>query len=96
MVTFSGVYIAFPRETAAVINTVFPGRDLRAASVMRVEPVRGAPKMAINRAVTLAREASGGDADLRSIIMPMRPDQPYRVSLVRPGHTEGAPMMIAQ
>ena len=60
VVTFSGVYIAFPRETAAVINTVFPGRDLRAASVMRVEPVRGAPKMAINRAVTLAREASGG------------------------------------
>ncbi len=93
VVTFSGIYLAFPRETAAVINTVFPGRDLRAASVVRVEPVRGAQRMEIDRAVALARETAGGGAELRNILTPLRPDQPYRVSLVRPGHAEGAPMI---
>ena len=93
VVSFSGVYLAFPKETAAVINSIFPGRDLRAASVLRVEPVRGAQKMDVDRAVALAREASGGDAALRIAFMPIRPDQPYRVNLVRAGHVEGAPMI---
>lgn len=93
VVSFSGVYLAFPRETAAVINAIFPGRDLRAASIVSVKPVRDAQRMSIDDAVAVAREAVGGDAEFRLAFMPMRPDQPYRINLIRAGYSESAPMI---
>ena len=45
VVNFTGVYLAFPQQISAAVNTVWPGRDMRAAQFQaRVEPMRGATR----------------------------------------------------
>jgi uncharacterized iron-regulated membrane protein len=91
VVSFSGVYLAFPQSTGAVISSVLPARDLRAsAQAMRVQPVPAAERIDVDAAVALARTAVPEGA-LRSIGLTGRPDQPYRVGLAPPGHEHGAP-----
>ncbi|HEX9327823.1 MAG TPA: PepSY-associated TM helix domain-containing protein, partial [Reyranella sp.] len=42
LVNFTGVYLAFPQQISAAVNTLWPGRDMRAAMLQaRVEPMRG-------------------------------------------------------
>jgi uncharacterized iron-regulated membrane protein len=94
VVSFSGTYIAFPPEMGAIVTSVFPGRDLRAAaSGLRVQPMRGATPLDLEKGLALAREAVG-DAALRVAFLPGRPDQPMRLGLVRDGHNDGAPMIV--
>lgn len=91
VVSFSGVYLAFPAQTGAVINAVFPARDLRAAAnAIRVEPIKDATPIGIDLAIALAREAVGA-SEVRMVFLPMRPDQTMRITLTRPDHVEGAP-----
>ncbi|HYG86736.1 MAG TPA: PepSY-associated TM helix domain-containing protein [Azospirillum sp.] len=92
VVTFSGVYLAFPQTLNAAIGGVFPARDLRAA--VKVEPVRGAAPAGVEQIVALA-QAAVPDGQLRSIMLPPRPDQAYRVNFAPPGHEHGAPMATA-
>jgi uncharacterized iron-regulated membrane protein len=92
VVSFSGVYLAFPQTLGDATRTLFGGRDLRAsAQTMKVEPVRGQRPMDIDAAVALAK-ASAPDAKLMSVFLPMRPDQPMRIGLVR-GAADGAPFI---
>jgi uncharacterized iron-regulated membrane protein len=93
VVSFSGVYLAFPQTTGAVIKSVMPARDLRAtAQAIRVQPVRGAERMSADAAVAMA-QAAVPDAEFRAVALAGRPDQPYRVSLAPPGHEHGAPII---
>jgi len=95
LVSFSGVYLVFPQPVGDAITVLFPARDLRnTANQVRVEPVRGAERMDIDGAVEIARAARPGAA-VRSIMLPQRPDQPYRVNLAAPGDAQGAPMITA-
>ena len=85
VVSFAGVYLAFPESIRSAVDLVLPARDLRgAASTARVEPVPGVEPLGIDAAVTLAREQVP-DAALRLVLLPARPDQPIRVSLQRAG-----------
>ncbi|CAO3410634.1 PepSY-associated TM helix domain-containing protein [Azospirillum largimobile] len=88
VVTFSGVYLAFPQSLGAGVSSVLPARDLRAA--VTVQPVKGATPIDVDRAVALAREALPG-AELRSVSPPARPDQAYRIGLAAAGQAHGAP-----
>ena len=88
VVTFSGVYLAFPQSLGAGVSSVLPARDLRAA--VTVQPVKGATPIDVARAVALAREALPG-AELRSVSSPARPDQAYRIGLAPAGQAHGAP-----
>jgi uncharacterized iron-regulated membrane protein len=91
IVSFTGVYLGFPQQTAAAINAIFPGRDLRAALFQaRVEPQRGVTPIGLDAAVALAQQAVP-DTRLLNAALPSRPDQALRIGLVRPGYTEGAP-----
>lgn len=68
-----------------------PARDLRArAGAVRVEPVAGAEPLAIDGALDLARAAAPG-AEPVFAILPVRPDQPFRIGLLRAGEEKGAP-----
>ncbi|PWC86963.1 hypothetical protein TSH100_11295 [Azospirillum sp. TSH100] len=88
IVSFSGVYLAFPQTLGAGVSSVLPARDLRAA--VTVQPVKGAAPIDVDRAVALAREAIPR-ADLRSVSLPIRPDQAYRIGLAPVGRAHGAP-----
>lgn len=88
VVTFSGVYLAFPQSLGAGVSSVLPARDLRAA--VTVQPVKGATPIDVDRAVALAREALPG-AELRSVSPLARPDQAYRIGLAPAGQAHGAP-----
>lgn len=91
VVSFSGVYLAFPQPLGSAITTVLPGRDLRAsAGAIRVKPVAGAATLDADAALALAR-ASVADAEPRSIFLAGRPDQPYRISMARAGAADGGP-----
>ena len=92
VVTFSGVYLTFPQALGGAVTAVSPARDLRAP--VKVEPVRGATPADTDQVVALAR-AAVPDAQVRSVGLPMRPDQAHRVTLVPPGHRHGAPMITA-
>ena len=93
LVNFTGVYLAFPQQISAAVNTVWPGRDMRAAMFQaRVEPMRGAQPMGVDEAVELAR-SKVPDARFLNAFLSIRPDQATRVSLVRGDHIEGAPVI---
>lgn len=88
IVSFSGVYLAFPQTLGVGVSSVLPARDLRAA--VTVQPVKGTTAIDVDRAVALAREAMP-EANLRSISLPARPDQAYRIGLAPAGQAHGAP-----
>ncbi len=95
VVTISGVYLAFPQQLGAAVRAVLPARDLRAGFVgpnaFRVTPLQGAQPMSVDDAASLALETIPGTS-VRFVGLPVRPEQPMRVGLVRPGHKHGAPM----
>lgn len=91
VVNFTGVYLAFPQQIAAAVNTLWPGRDMRAAQFQaRVEPMRSATAIGVDEALALARERVP-DARFLNAFLPTRPDQALRIGMIRPGHGEGAP-----
>jgi uncharacterized iron-regulated membrane protein len=91
LVNFTGVYLAFPQQLSAAVNSVWPGRDMRAAMFQaRVEPMRGTAPMDVDEAIELARARVPGTRFLNAFLS-VRPDQAMRVGLIRPGHEEGAP-----
>ncbi|WP_370154603.1 PepSY-associated TM helix domain-containing protein [Ferrovibrio sp.] len=91
IVSFTGVYLGFPQQTAAVINAVFPGRDMRAAMFQaKVQPLPGATPVALDDAVALALQKAPGTRFLNAFL-PTRPDQALRIGLIRPDHSDGAP-----
>lgn len=93
LVNFTGVYLAFPQQIAAAVNTVWPGRDMRAAMFQaRVEPMRGVTPIALDAALDLARQRVP-DARFLNAFLPTRPDQALRIGMIRPGHIEGAPVI---
>lgn len=93
LVNFTGVYLAFPQQVSAAVNSIWPGRDMRAAMFQaRVEPMRGTPPMGVNDAVELAKTRVP-DARFLSAFLSIRPDQAMRVGFVRPGHEAGAPII---
>lgn len=93
LVNFTGVYLAFPQQISAAVNSIWPGRDMRAAMFQaRVEPMRGTPSMGVNEAVGLAKSRVP-DARFLNAFLSIRPDQAMRVGFVRPGHEAGAPII---
>lgn len=92
VVTFTGVYITFPQAINSVVTLVSPARDLRAA--VKVEPLRGATPAGPDEAVALAL-AAVPDGRLRAVGLPTRPDQAYRITMVRPDAKPGAPSITA-
>ena len=93
LVNFTGVYLAFPQQISAAVNTVWPGRDMRAAMFQaRVEPMRGVPPMGVNEAVELAR-SKVPDGRFLNAFLSIRPDQAMRIGLIRADHIEGAPII---
>ena len=92
LVNFTGVYLAFPQQIGWAVNTLWPGRDMRAAMFQaRVEPLRGAVPMGLDEAVALARSRVP-DTRFLNAFLSIRPDQAMRVGLVRADYAEGAPI----
>ena len=95
VVSVTGVYLAFPQSVGAAISTLLPVRDLRPnAGAFRVTPQPGRAPLAIDAAVALAR-AAVPDAGVRSVFLPLRPEQPYRVILTHARTRAGAPPVTA-
>ena len=93
LVNFTGVYLAFPQQISAAVNTVWPGRDMRAAMFQaRVEPMRGVQPMSVNEAVELAR-SKVPEGRFLDAFLSIRPDQAMRIGLIRADHIEGAPIV---
>jgi uncharacterized iron-regulated membrane protein len=91
-ISFSGVYLVFPQTVGAVIKTLLPSRDHhRPVPIVRGE---GSQCIDPDRAIAIAL-ATTPDARLISIGLPLRPEQPYRVSLAHPGDGRGAPLVAA-
>jgi uncharacterized iron-regulated membrane protein len=94
VVSFSGVYLAFPETVGGAVGITLPGAEIRPGQPPRVEPMKGGSPIDADQALTLASTAVTGGT-LKSIGLPMRPDQPYRIGLAREGSGDGAPMVTA-
>jgi len=91
-VSFSGVYLAFPQTVSAAIKTLLPSRDTN--SPAPIVQGAGAQRIDADRAIGIALSTNPG-ARLISIGLPLRPEQPYRVSFVHPGDGRGVPEAAA-
>jgi uncharacterized iron-regulated membrane protein len=77
-VSFSGVYLVFPQTVSAAVKTLLPSRDTDSpAPIVRGEV---AQRIDADRAIAIALSTTPR-ARLISIGLPLRPEQPYRVSL---------------
>jgi uncharacterized iron-regulated membrane protein len=91
IVSFSGVYLAFPQQTNTAIRALFQteppanaARDLRVAA-------DGRAAVALDRIAEIARAAVPGST-LRAVAIPAQADMPYRVTLAPGGITaDGGP-----
>lgn len=91
-VSFSGVYLVFPHAVSASIKTLLPSRDANSpAPIVRGE---GAQRIDADRAIAIALSTTPG-ARLISIRLPLRPEQPDRVSFVHSGDGRGVPEVVA-
>jgi uncharacterized iron-regulated membrane protein len=91
VVSFSGVYIAFPNVTGSVIRAVFPAGETGInLNTVTVQPAQDARPIGIDEAARLAIAALP-ETRVWTARYPTRPDQPYRFGLIRPGHEHGQP-----
>jgi uncharacterized iron-regulated membrane protein len=65
-------------------------REARQPRPINVVPVEGQEPLAVDAAVDLARDVVPGGI-VRSVTLPPRPDQPYRVQFSRAGDYNGVP-----
>ena len=84
IVSFSGVYLAFPQQTNTAIRSLFQTeapanavRDLRVAS-------EGRAALPLDQIAAIASAAAPGSR-LRAVAIPTQPDLPYRVTLAPEG-----------
>jgi uncharacterized iron-regulated membrane protein len=91
IVSFAGVCLAFPETVRGAVDLVLPARDLRAtANAMKVVPIAGAQPIGIDEAIALAQNQFPDTAPAFAFL-PTRPDQPYRIGLLRPEQDRRAP-----
>jgi uncharacterized iron-regulated membrane protein len=90
VVSFSGVWLSFPQAFNALAANGGV-RDLRpGAAVPRVAPIENATPLDVDGAVALSRAASPA-LTLRTIGLPQRADQPYRLSF---GEAHALPVIV--
>lgn len=95
VVSFTGVFIAFPQTVTAGIHMVFPGRDLRAtANAIKVKPIEVGSSMALDDAVAIAAAAVPGTR-FYFAQLPQKSDQPLRIALIGPDYRHGQPFVTA-
>jgi len=87
-VSFSGVWLAFPDTMAAMAGAN------AAATPPKVQRTNDATAIDIDRAIALAQDGLP-DAVVKSVALPLRPDQPFRINMARKGDADGAPAIIA-
>ncbi len=89
---FTGVYLAFPEQTGAVIRTFLPARDFKKITAeLRAEPTGSA--ISVDAVAALAQEAVP-DAAITMIRFPPQPDKPYSVTMQSPKHTGGPSILV--
>jgi uncharacterized iron-regulated membrane protein len=96
IVSFGGVYLAFPDTIRVMVDAVLPPvRDLRSeAAAIKVEPVKGDEPLDIDGAIVVA-QATFPESRVNLVFLPAKPDQPYRISLLRAGQDRhSAPVMV--
>ncbi|MGE5540633.1 MAG: PepSY-associated TM helix domain-containing protein [Gemmatimonas sp.] len=89
-VSVSSVYLAYPETIGGAVRAVLPGRDLRPASAPRLADDPGTAPVSLDQAIAAAR-AAVPDGSIRTVALPLRPDQPLRVAIAPPGHRHGTP-----
>ena len=90
LVCVSGVYICFPITINSMVDAGAVVREARQPRPINVVPVEGQEPLAVDAAVDLARDVVPGGI-VRSVTLPPRPDQPYRVQFSRAGDYNGVP-----
>jgi uncharacterized iron-regulated membrane protein len=94
VVSFSGVYLSFPQQTGELIRAMMPGRDIRTApNATTLQPIADAQPIGADEAAAIALAAAPGTR-LYQVRTPPRADQPYRFSLIRPGHEHQQPAVL--
>ena len=82
-VSLAGVYLAFPDTGRAIVDAVLPARDLRAEmAALKVEPAKGEQPLDLDGALAEAQTTFPG-SHVTQVFLPARPDQPYRINLLR-------------
>jgi len=84
--SFSGIYLVYPKGTSAFIASIFPARDLR--ETPKANPSDNEP-ITIDEALALS-----GEENLVSVMIPGKPDQPYRFNFAPQNYRTGQPQVI--
>ena len=95
IISFSGTYLVFPQTMSAPMVAMFGRVTPQVPDVTIPAPVPGQQRVSVDVAVEAARKAAGGDVTLRSLQLPGRNDQPFRVILDQPGASHGTPTINA-
>ncbi len=91
LVSLAGVCLAFPETARSVIDLILPARDLRGkATGLKAESIAGVKPADIDEAIALARARVPG-AEPGFVFLPARPDQPFRIGLLRADQQRKAP-----
>jgi uncharacterized iron-regulated membrane protein len=98
VLSFSGIAIAFPQTTTALLRAVlFQGPSTTApvvgpgAPAVRVSPLEGAQRIDADKALAVAA-AAAPNAHLVTMFLPAGREQPYRMTLLPDGAAQGAPV----
>jgi uncharacterized iron-regulated membrane protein len=95
IVSFSGVYLAFPQSIGDTIRLVTPAREMRGFNGPAVKPVADVQPLDIQGAIALVSDAAP-DMELRTVAFPARPDQTIRISFAEASSARGpVPMLTA-
>ena len=88
---FSGVYIAFPNQTGAVIKVFLPVEDEQInTSELKVEPLAQRASLSLAAIAELAEQEAGDDLRIIFIRAPRQTSQPHRV-MMKPNDTMNGP-----
>jgi uncharacterized iron-regulated membrane protein len=90
IVSFSGVYLAFPKAMSSGITAVFPGRDIKDNSI-KVAEIKSAKPINIDKAISIALSAHP-DLKVISANLSTKPDQPYRINLAQHDYEDRQPL----
>ncbi len=108
--SFSGIYLAFPDSTAAVISKVFHNQNsVQNLKNIKIEAQKDSANFDLENAIFVSldeikksaaepkttEEALVNNLQILSINFPQKPDQPYRFNFIKKDYDRGEPLTIA-
>ncbi len=91
IISFSGVYLAFPKPVGSIIRSAFPARDLKGDNII-IKENNHQKRIALDKIIAIA-SAKINNQNVAVVFIPPKPNAPYRINFFPENYQKNQPLI---